>query len=93
MAEIAAGRDVRKMRKDLIKSGRIAEVEEGILLDKTLEFVVENADITYKVVESKTDDEIATDIAKETAEAEAKMAVESEEVPAEEPKVEEVKAE
>lgn len=92
LAEISGGRDVRKMRRDLIKSGRIAEVEEGILLDKTLEFVVENADITYKVVDVK-EEEVTTDIAKETAEAEAKMAVESEEVPVEEVKTEEVKTE
>ena len=92
LAEISGGRDVRKMRRDLVKSGRIAEVEEGILLDKTLEFVVENADITYKTVE-KQEDEVATDIAKETAEAEAKMAVESEETPVEEVKTEEAPAE
>lgn len=88
LAEISAGRDVKKIRKDLIKSGRLGEVEEGILLDKTLEFVVENADITYKVIESKKEDEII-DVAKETAEAEEKMAIEPEEEPAEEPKTEE----
>ncbi len=40
-------RNYRKFKNDLIKNGRIGRIETAVINEKTLQFIVDNAEITY----------------------------------------------
>lgn len=83
---IGDAKQLRKTKSELVKSGRIAKVENAIVVEKALDFVIDNAVITY--VEPKAHDH-EHDHEHEHEHEEAK----AEEAKAEEAKAEEAKAE